>query len=120
MRPPMLVASRTVADVVLAWAVFQREAPGDRLLVERVGPLRRVELTGVVPTLRARDVLHTAEVEQLAEFGRVDDDGCGELALDTVGAAHGHGTHLVTVGLDGDRSVPEEHLESTGGQPGGQ
>ncbi len=71
---PELVVRRSLDDVVCARQPVHGEAPGDGLLVERVGVSGQgVQFAGLRLTFGADDVLHSGEVQQIAEFGGVEE-----------------------------------------------
>lgn len=96
--------------MVFVFEVIDRETPGDRLLVQRVGKPRRVQLVRLILTFGPDHALDLAEGEQVAEFGPIEHVRRGD---------HRFVTRLeVAVETDGDRDRLFPECELAAGDPG--
>ena len=66
--PPPGVVVRALDHMVLARMVFQTKAPGDGLLVERIGVLRCRGLTSFRAGFGPRHVFHSSQRQQISEL----------------------------------------------------
>jgi hypothetical protein len=73
-----LVAWGSADRVVFAGQVVGSEAPGHRLLVERIGFGQGVELVRLRLRLGAKHVLDTGKLQDVADLGRVDELARGD------------------------------------------
>lgn len=72
----------------------------------------------IIDPLGSDDVLDAAELEQVAEFRRVDDDRRPELPVRAVCSADRDGADAIARRVDGDRPMLAHHPQPAGGEPG--
>ena len=117
---PEVVVLRSLNRVIFIREVIEREAPANRLLIERIRRAgQRVRLPGLRLTLGADDVLDVGEFQQIAQFGSVEDVGRVDDGL--VAAEHifqRDRQHLVAVGLRADGLVVQEDAQMPAGTIG--
>ncbi len=90
------VVLRPFDGVVFARQVVGREAPGDGLLVQRVGLLQCMQLAGLGLRFGAQHMLDAGQRQQLAGFSGIDEQGGREHQIAAgCDVVHRHGTHRV-------------------------
>ena len=117
---PAVPAVGRIAHVVLAGPVIDGEAPGDRLLVERVGGLRGRGLVVLAAGLGPDHVLEAHEGQALALLRGLEEHRGTQGALGPRGVADDDGAHAVPVDVGAHELVLEEQAQAPSGHVGSQ
>jgi hypothetical protein len=115
-RLQALVVSRLVDGVVFAGQVVRRQAPGDGLLIERIGLGQGVQFVGLRLRLGAEHMLYACDVEQIADLGGVDEQRRRQYALQAgVQVLRVDGADAIAVGFGAHEPVAAQHGHPPGG-----
>ena len=108
--------------MVFARQPVHGEAPGDGLLVQRVGIAGQgVQLAGLRLALGADDVLHAGQFQQVAGFGGVEEPVRADRRFVAAGeAAQRDGADAVAITFSAGRDLPAAYLQLAVVAPGGQ
>ncbi len=108
---PTGVVARGRPDLIGAIEMFEGEAPGEGLIVGRLGMIGGAGFAGLIAGFTTGHGFGAAEREEVAEFGGVEKPGGFDAQGGAIGLSELHGGDAVGIDFGGNGNGFEEELE---------